>query len=69
VKSAYPGAKFEWLLPMDVNNPAVYWNQGYPYPQGGRLNNYVNIPSQYICSRTGISIASNWRRYRGALRF
>ena len=48
VKAAYSGAKFEWLLPMDVNNPAVYWNAGYPYPQGGRLNNYVNIPSQYM---------------------
>jgi hypothetical protein len=47
VKGAYSGAKFEWLLPMDVDNPAVYWNQGYPYPQGGRMNNYVNIPSQY----------------------
>jgi len=54
VKSAYPGAKFEWLLPMDVNNPAVYWNQGYPYPQGGRLNNYVNIPSQYMQSNGDI---------------
>jgi hypothetical protein len=33
---------------MDVNNPAVYWNAGYPYPQGGRMNNYVNIPAQYM---------------------
>jgi hypothetical protein len=48
VKSSYPNAKFEWLLPLDVNNPSVYWNQGYPYPQGGRLNNYVNIPAQYM---------------------
>ena len=36
VKSAYANTKFEWLLPMDVNHPSVYWNQGYPYPQGGR---------------------------------
>lgn len=48
VKAAYSGAKFEWLLPMDVNNPTVYWNAGYPYPQGGRMNNYVNIPAQYM---------------------
>jgi hypothetical protein len=48
VKTAYPGAKFEWLLPLDTNNPTVYWNAGYPYPQGGRMNNYVNIPSQYM---------------------
>jgi hypothetical protein len=48
VKAAYSGAKFEWLLPLDTNNPSVYWNAGYPYPQGGRMNNYVNIPSQYM---------------------
>lgn len=54
VKAAYPSAKFEWLLPMDVNNPTVYWNAGYPYPQGGRLNNYVNIPSQYMLSNGDI---------------
>jgi hypothetical protein len=48
VKTAYSGAKCEWLLPMDVNNPVVYWNAGYPYPQGGRMNCYVNIPSQYM---------------------
>jgi hypothetical protein len=34
VKSADPGAKFEWLLPMDVNNSVLYWNQGYPYARG-----------------------------------
>jgi hypothetical protein len=48
VKVAYSGARCEWLLPMDTNAPAVYWNAGYPYPQGGRMNNYVNIPSQYM---------------------
>jgi len=47
VKTAYAGAKVEWLLPMDTNKPTVYWNAGYPYPQGGRMNSYVNIPSQY----------------------
>jgi hypothetical protein len=47
VKAVYAGAKVEWLLPLDTNNPIVYWNAGYPYPQGGRMNNYVNIPSQY----------------------
>ncbi len=48
VKTAYSSAKFEWLLPMDVNQQGVYWNPGYPYPQGGRMNHYVNIPSQYM---------------------
>jgi hypothetical protein len=54
VKGACPGARFEWLLPMDTNNPAVYWNAGYPYPQGGRMNNYVNIPSQYMAPNADI---------------
>jgi hypothetical protein len=47
VKGSLAGAKFEWLLPMDVNASAVYWNNCYPYPQGGRMNNYVNIPVEY----------------------
>jgi hypothetical protein len=54
VKGAYSGAKVEWLLPMDVNQQAVYWNPGYPYPQGGRMNHYVNIPSQYMGSNGDI---------------
>jgi hypothetical protein len=54
VKAAFAAAKFEWLLPTDVNNPSVYWNQGYPYPQGGRMNNYVNIPSQYMVTNGDI---------------
>jgi hypothetical protein len=54
VKTAYSAAKFEWLLPTDVNNPSVYWNAGYPYPQGGRMNNYVNIPSQYMAPNADI---------------
>ena len=45
----------EWLLPLDVNNPSVYWNAGYPFAQGGRMNNYVNIPTQYM-SATGTDI-------------
>jgi len=54
VKATYAGAKIEWLLPMDTNNPTVYWNAGYPYPQGGRMNNYVNIPSQYMAPNADI---------------
>ena len=54
VKAAYAGAKIEWLLPLDTNNPTVYWNAGYPYPQGGRLNNYVNIPSEYMAPNADI---------------
>ena len=48
VKAAYPAAKFEWLLPMDVNAPAVFWTWAYPYPQGGRMNHVVNIPAPYM---------------------
>lgn len=48
VKAAVPGTMFEWLLPLDVNFPSVVWNYGYPFAQGGRMNNYVNIPTQYM---------------------
>jgi hypothetical protein len=49
VRAGATGSVFiEWLLPLDVNDPSVYWNSGYPYAQGGRMNNYVNIPTQYM---------------------
>jgi hypothetical protein len=48
VLAAQGAAQAEWLLPLDVNYPSVYWNNANPYPQGGRLNNYVNLPYEYL---------------------
>ncbi|HEY1215977.1 MAG TPA: hypothetical protein VGE93_20300, partial [Bryobacteraceae bacterium] len=47
VLAAYPNAKFELLYPNDVNHSACYLNAHNPYPQGGRLNAAVNLPSQW----------------------
>ena len=47
VLSAYPNAKFELLYPDDVNNAVCYVNAQNPYPQGGRLNAAVNLPSAW----------------------
>ncbi len=47
VLSSYPNAKFELLYPNDVNNPVCYANAQNPYPQGGRLNAAVNLPSAW----------------------
>jgi len=55
VLAAQPAAQAEWLLPMDVNYPSVFWTNAQPYPQGGRLNNYVNIPAQYMAAGSDIS--------------
>jgi hypothetical protein len=44
---AQPGAKFEWLFPLDVNFPTCYYTANVPYPQGGRLNAVVNLPSAF----------------------
>jgi hypothetical protein len=55
VLAAQSTAKAEWLLPLDVDAAAVFWTDGYPYPQGGRLNNYVNIPSQYMSPGSDIA--------------
>ena len=54
VKASVSGTHFEGLFPLDVNNPCVVWNPGYPFAQGGRLNNYVNSASGYL-SATGQS--------------
>lgn len=48
VLASYPGAKFELLWPYDVNFPTCYYTPDVPYPQGGRLNRAVNLPSQYL---------------------
>jgi hypothetical protein len=47
VLSPYPNAKFELLYPNDVNNAVCYANAQNPYPQGGRLNAAVNLPSAW----------------------
>ena len=48
VLAAYSGAKFELLWPYDVNFSTCYYTPDVPYPQGGRLNRAVNLPSQYL---------------------
>ncbi len=47
VLAGYPNAKFELLYPNDVNNTVCYANAQNPYPQGGRLNAAVNLPSAW----------------------
>lgn len=39
-----PAAKFEILFPYDVNYKTSYINDPWPFPIGGRLNRYVNLP-------------------------
>lgn len=47
VLAAYPNAKFELLYPDDVNRAVCYVDAQNAYPQGGRLNAAVNLPSQW----------------------
>lgn len=47
VKSCFPAARFEVLWPQDVNRPAVYHTVPLPFPQGGRLNSYLNLPASW----------------------
>ncbi len=47
VLAHYPQAKFEILYPNDVNNPVCYLGEHISYPQGGRLNAAVNLPSEW----------------------
>lgn len=53
VEAACPKAKFEVLFPGDVNNPNPYFTTAVSFPQGGRLNNYINLPLQW--STAGLS--------------
>ena len=48
VLATYSGAKFELLWPYDVNFATCYYTPDIPYPQGGRLNRAVNLPSQFL---------------------
>jgi hypothetical protein len=47
VLAAVPNTKFEILFPYDVNHPSCYHTLDLPYPQGGRLNAGVNLPTEY----------------------
>jgi hypothetical protein len=47
VLATYPNAKFELLFPYDVNHPSCYHTLALPYPQGGRMNRLVNLPTEY----------------------
>jgi hypothetical protein len=47
VLAAHATSKFELLYPLDVNFPTCYYTPDLPYPQGGRLNAAVNLPSQF----------------------
>ena len=50
LKAAYPNALHEVLLPVDVNYPTPV---GPPGEQvGGALNNFVNIPPEWMASNT-----------------
>lgn len=59
VKSSYPSAIFEVLWPNDVNFVPCYYTAVFPYPQGGRLNLAVNLPSGWK-SKSG----SNFDRFK-----
>jgi hypothetical protein len=47
VLAAVSGAQFEVLWPFDVNFSGCYYTDDLPFPQGGRLNYAVNLPSQW----------------------
>lgn len=48
VLATYAGAKFELLLPLDVDHPVCYYTPDLPFPQGGRLNYAVNVPAAWL---------------------
>ena len=48
VLATVPSAHFEILWPFDVNFDICYHTPDVPYPQGGRMNYYVNLPSQFM---------------------
>jgi hypothetical protein len=47
VLAAQSGAKFEILYPTDVTAAACYYTNDFPYPQGGVLNNAINLPASW----------------------
>ena len=52
VLAAVAGSKFELLYPGDVTFPSCFSSVQFPFPQGGRLNHVVNLPSQFM-AKTG----------------
>jgi hypothetical protein len=59
VLAVYSGAMFEVLWPYDVNFSYCYYTSEFPYPQGGRLNRAVNLPSGWT-AKSG----SNLNRFK-----
>ena len=47
VIAAQGGAKFEILYPTDVTAATCYYTNDFPYPQGGVLNNAINLPASW----------------------
>ncbi len=54
VKTNYPAARFEVLWPHDVNLGRAYYTVSLPYPQGGRLNHYLNLPTAWQSDSGGV---------------
>lgn len=54
VRSLHPNAVFELLFPYDVNHPTPVQNILYdpPYWLGGRLNRFVNLPTEWEQKQT-----------------
>jgi hypothetical protein len=50
VRTAYPSARFEVLLPVDVNFPSLVGPPGQQV--GGKLNHFVNIPPEWLAAST-----------------
>lgn len=47
VLGAQGSSQFELLYPTDVTAPTCYYSVDRPYPQGGRLNYVVSLPTQF----------------------
>lgn len=47
VLGAQAASRFELLYPLDVNFTPCYYTSEFPWPQGGRMNAAVNLPSQF----------------------
>jgi hypothetical protein len=52
VLGGFASAKFELLFPYDVCYPSCYFTADMPWPQGGRLNRAINMPSAWS-TKTG----------------
>ena len=52
VLAQFSNAQFEVLFPNDVNNSVCYLGPNVPYPQGGRLNAAINLPTAWMAKET-----------------